>query len=454
MARTGAALFVGEAVLAVSAIAAGAGFNRHGELVLAVAGAAVLIGLVVYLVPSRLGRLGTHLVVALAAVLIAVVVAAERPTYGFLYVWLAFFVAAFFRPRAIVLHLAWMLLLAGVAVWIGDPLHRPLEAWLLLAGLLVGAAAFISAVRSQLLELAARERESRVLLDVVFSRAPVGFALFDRDLRYVRVNETFASFGDKQAEAHVGLRVDDVHPGAGAQVDPAMRQVLETGRPVVGIDVREGDRVFRSSRYPVHDRTGQTIMVAAIVDDVTEAHEAHERLEARLESEQQRARRDSLTGLANRAALQEWLEHAIGEAHASGATVGVVYLDLDGFKAVNDSYGHAAGDQLLHDVAQRLRSAARSSDLVARIGGDEFVVLVTDLDNLAPRAQTAQISERLLHQLEAPFALGTRDAARLTASVGIALYPHDATTAEAMIATADHNMYKAKAPGAHLRVVR
>lgn len=446
MARGGAALFMGEALLALAGVAAGEGFNGDGMAVLGVSLAAVLIGLVVYLVPHRLGRWGTHLVAAVGAVLVAVVVGVERPVYGYLYVWLALFVAAFFRRRAVVLHLAWMLCLDGVAIWVGDPLHRPLEGWLLQAGVLTGASAFILVVRRQLLELAARERETRALLDVVFSRAPVGLALFDRELRYVRLNETFASFSGIPASSHVGLRLDDVHPGTGPQVEPAMRHVLETGRPVVGVEAQTGGRVYRSSRYPVQDQDGETVLIAAVVDDVTHAHEAQQHLRAQLESEQRRAREDPLTELANRAALDERLERALAEAHATGATVGVIYLDLDGFKQVNDTYGHAAGDGLLRDVAGRLRAAARTGDLVGRIGGDEFLVLVTELDSHSARAQTERVAERLCDELEAPFTLGSGNAARLAATFGVALYPHDAPTAETLIAAADRRMYAAKAP--------
>jgi diguanylate cyclase (GGDEF)-like protein/PAS domain S-box-containing protein len=287
MARGAAALFLGEGVIALGATLAGNGLDARGAVVLGVAVVAAGLAALVLFGHDRLGRDGTHAVAASGAILIGVVVGVERPSYSLLYVWLVFFVASFFKPRAVVLHVAWMLACDGVAVWLGDPLKRPLESWLLLAGTLTGAAAFVTVVRRHLLDLAVRERESRAVLDTVFASAPVGLALFDRELRYVRVNETLATWGGVPAEAHVGLRIDEVHPGVGAQVEPQMRRVLETGEPVVGVEARSDGRVFRSSRYPVRDEHGRTTMIASVIDDVTELTRAHEQLAAALASEQE-----------------------------------------------------------------------------------------------------------------------------------------------------------------------
>ena len=299
MARGGAASFAGAGLLALAASLAGGDFGAGGWIVVAVAVAAGLLAAVVLFASARLSRVGTHAVAALGALLIGVVVGVERPSYGLLYVWLAFFVATFFRPRAVALHVGWMLACAGVAMVLGDPLQRPLESWLLVAGTLGGTSAFVCIVRRHLLDLAARERESRAVLDTVLRTAPVGFALFDRELRYLRVSEVLASWSGRTPDEHVGRRVDELFPGLGEQVEPAMRHVLETGQAVLDLEATHGDRIFRSSRFPIRDRTGRITMIASLADDVTELTRAQEHLAAALQGERE-----------TRAFLDQLLEHA------------------------------------------------------------------------------------------------------------------------------------------------
>ena len=156
-----------------------------------------------------------------------------------------------------------------------------------------------------------------------------------------------------------------------------------------------------------------------------------------------RARRDMLTGLPNRAALTEILDDALAARHSSGRQVAVLFIDLDGFKLVNDSLGHAAGDELLVLVATRIRGAVRDHNVVARLGGDEFVVVCTDIGDLATATAVAQ---RIAAQLEAAFRVGAQDMV-VSASVGIALADADANTAEEVLRKADLAMYQAKVGG-------
>lgn len=155
------------------------------------------------------------------------------------------------------------------------------------------------------------------------------------------------------------------------------------------------------------------------------------------------ARRDYLTGLPNRALLAERLNHALAIAERDNTQVALLFLDLDRFKHVNDSMGHSAGDQLLTQVADRLSRVLRKEDTLARMGGDEFVVV---MENLNRGQDAAMLAEKLIETLLQPIAVGDVPL-HLTTSIGISLYPRDATTAEALISDADAAMYRAKESG-------
>ena len=155
------------------------------------------------------------------------------------------------------------------------------------------------------------------------------------------------------------------------------------------------------------------------------------------------AQHDALTGLANRCLLRQRIDDAIARARASGTAAAVIFVDLDRFKAVNDAYGHAAGDQLLQVVATRLRSCVRLDDTVARLGGDEFVIVLADVDDAGG---VERVVRKLLDAVGRPVALvgGT---AGVSASVGVARFPNDGADAEALLRRADQAMYGAKAAG-------
>lgn len=155
------------------------------------------------------------------------------------------------------------------------------------------------------------------------------------------------------------------------------------------------------------------------------------------------AMRDPLTGLFNRRQFNEALEREIASANRRGACFTLLLLDLDGFKLVNDRLGHHAGDTVLRTVAERLGSQARSNDTVARIGGDEFVLICPDL---CDERSAALVSERLLNLLNEEILLGA-GSARIGASIGIAVYPNHAHTVDDLIRAADGAMYMAKQAG-------
>ena len=178
---------------------------------------------------------------------------------------------------------------------------------------------------------------------------------------------------------------------------------------------------------PLHHDDGQLYGAVASYDDVTARVEQDRRTRHEADT-------DPLTGLANRRALERTLDAALSRAGARARSVGLLMLDLDGFKAINDTRGHAAGDAALREVAARLRRCVRERDLVARLGGDEFVIVLTDLDHAA-RA-VADLVDRVRDGLAAPFA-----EQELKAAIGVALYPSEGATAADLLAHADRAMY-------------
>ena len=190
---------------------------------------------------------------------------------------------------------------------------------------------------------------------------------------------------------------------------------------------------------PVRDPDGRLTHYLGFQHDVT----------ARVLAEEQllhQAGHDSLTGLANRTLLFERLDEALVASRRDECATAVLFLDLDGFKAVNDAVGHLAGDQLLVEVADRAQAALRSGDLLARTGGDEFVAVLTGLDPLDAGRVADRAARELAAALERPFTVGSGQT-RISGSVGIALFPDHALTSQGLLACADAAMYRAKAAG-------
>jgi len=184
------------------------------------------------------------------------------------------------------------------------------------------------------------------------------------------------------------------------------------------------------------DQSGAITHYLVFWSDVSE-------LKAREAESNARARNDALTGLPDRRVIEDRLAHSLLRIQRSGDRTGVLFIDLDRFKEINDHYGHAAGDSVVKSVASRLAGSVRSADTVGRLGGDEFVVLlesVADID----AAQT--VAEQLVATVAEPLLLGGSDS-RLSASIGVALAPDHAADARELLAAADHAMYAAKRAG-------
>ena len=220
-----------------------------------------------------------------------------------------------------------------------------------------------------------------------------------------------------------------------------MQKAAAQGVEVVDMEmdvVREGHRVATILGYaaPLFDETGRTRGAIGATLDITERKRAEEQIKSL-------AYHDSLTGLPNRRLFQDRLSMAVAQAHRNSQRLAVLFLDLDRFKSVNDSLGHAAGDRLIQDVAERLRTCLREGDTVARLGGDEFTLL---LPGVAQVVDAARVAEKVLDSLRVPFLIEDRELLT-TASIGISLYPEDGRDADTLVKNADAAMYRAKQQG-------
>ncbi len=184
---------------------------------------------------------------------------------------------------------------------------------------------------------------------------------------------------------------------------------------------------------PLRDRQGEICNYISIREDIS----AHKEYEQQL---QHQATHDALTGLVNRSLLKDRITQAAHQAQRNSKAAAVLLLDLDGFKAINDTLGHSVGDELLCEAAARLKKTVRETDTVARLGGDEFVVLLTEVTSLEG---VAVIAEKILTCLNKPFHLAGQQLA-LSASIGISLCPQDADDSDNLIRFADIAMYQAK----------
>jgi diguanylate cyclase (GGDEF)-like protein/PAS domain S-box-containing protein len=223
--------------------------------------------------------------------------------------------------------------------------------------------------------------------------------------------------------------------------NPAERAIAENR--IVGLAAdcvlirRDGvEFAIEDSAAPIHDRKGGVTGAVIVFHDVSESRAMAEKM-AYL------AQHDFLTGLANRALLTERLAQAIGLAKRHRKQVALLFVDLDDFKRINDSMGHTVGDQLLKLVADRLVTCVRSTDTVCRQGGDEFVILLAEVEQLQ---DAANVADKLIASLAVPQQVGEHEL-KVTLSVGISVYPDDSHDVDAVMQNADTAMYQAKASG-------
>ena len=282
-------------------------------------------------------------------------------------------------------------------------------------------------------EQALRKSEQR--FRSLFQQAADSIVIADRNLFIVAANSRACSnFGYTEAE-FLRLRAPDIDSGYSYTDELAL--ALDDGQTrLLRINKRRKDgSTFPADVHISRFEDGGNEFFQAIIRDVTEREETQNRL-------RELATHDSLTGLPNRALLGERVQRLL-DTCPPGATVAAMFLDLDRFKEVNDSFGHEFGDVLLCEVAARLRRVIRPGDVIARLGGDEFVIAAHCASG---KGAAARIGEKLLEVLTTPITIAGQDVI-IGASIGISLFPCDGENKEQLFQAADTAMYCAKAAG-------
>ena len=257
------------------------------------------------------------------------------------------------------------------------------------------------------------------------------------------VAETMTGWGRQEATGHPLAEVFRIIDGSTRMParDP-MEMAVELNR-TVGLTVncvlirRDGfESAIEDSAAPIHDRAGRVIGAVIVFHDVSEARAMSLQMTYS-------AQHDLVTDLPNRLLLNDRISQSIALARRRNRPIAVIFLDLDRFKYVNDSLGHAIGDKLLQSVSKRLLAGVRGSDTVSRQGGDEFVILLSEITYPEDAATSAR---KILRSLGAPHSVGGQDL-HIDGSIGISVYPEDGGNAETLIKNADTAMYHAKEKG-------
>lgn len=284
--------------------------------------------------------------------------------------------------------------------------------------------------------LAASESRFRT----AFDHMPDVVVIYDRELRIQYINPATVHTTGMPPEAFIGKREDEIFPvDLIAPWQPAMAAALNEGEvQTVEVDVRldTGVRNLVITCVPIRNAQGEISELMGITHDITERRSAEQ-------DAVKAALHDRLTGLPNRALLFEYSSHVFDQSARQQHEGGVLFIDLDRFKPINDLHGHQVGDAVLIEVAQRVSGRIRKSDLAFRLGGDEFLVL---LPQLANSTEAAQIAQRVLQSLAEPYVIDGLDL-QLSASIGISIFPRDGLDIHSLVNAADSAMYHAKQLG-------
>ncbi|HEX5539385.1 MAG TPA: EAL domain-containing protein, partial [Methylophilaceae bacterium] len=306
-------------------------------------------------------------------------------------------------------------------------------------------AAFSSSVRQpfQQLQLAQEKlTSSQQVLQSILDNVPVRIFWKDRNLNYLGANVLFVQdAGVSDISQLIGKNNSELFLANAERYGQDDRRVIETGVPQINYEepLMQPDGSARwvlTSKVPLRNGDGDIIGVLGTYNDITERKQAEQII-------RYQASYDALTQLPNRRMFHDRLRQEISKSQRSGLKLALILLDLDNFKEVNDTLGHAFGDNLLRQVAERLRVCVREEDSVARLGGDEFSIIIAGLQEASTLERIAQ---DILRELGLPFRLQD-DVVYPTVSIGLTVYPDDADNIDDLLKNADQAMYEAKRQG-------
>jgi diguanylate cyclase (GGDEF)-like protein/PAS domain S-box-containing protein len=284
-------------------------------------------------------------------------------------------------------------------------------------------------------------RRNQALLQAIIDHAPHSIVVQDlAEGRYLLVNRRQEELTGRSRDELVGRTLDEVLPTQAPAWREQDRRIAASGEPLQIEDIKRYPdgraQYFLGLKFPLRDTEGRVYAIGGIFQDITARKEMEEQL-------RHQATHDPLTGLPNRASFLASLEDALAAGHSAVRAVAVLYLDLDRFKAVNDTHGHAAGDSLLVAVAERVRACLRPADIAARLGGDEFTVCLAGVTVVDEALGTAG---ELVRALSVPYLLGNGEV-RVTPSIGIALGAPGVHAPKDLLRRADAALYRAKTRG-------
>ncbi len=323
---------------------------------------------------------------------------------------------------------------------LADLRGKPLDLELSVAPISVGGEKRAQVILRDVSFRRERERELR-LAQAVFDTTAEAMMITDAKQKIISVNPAFCEVTGYSSEQVIDQTPNILASGRhnAAFYQEMHNTLLQNGHWRGEIWNRRADGAIYVQRVTIsaiRDDCGETTNYVGVFSDITQEKEASEKL-------LHTASHDALTGLPNRALLHDRLKQALNKANRDQNGLALFFIDLDGFKPINDTYGHLIGDLLLQGVSERLRQCVRESDTVARLGGDEFVILSLGTDD---HLNAATIAQKIIDTLSASFTLNGVTAT-VGCSIGFSLYPKDGKDSEALLSHADQAMYAAKSAG-------
>lgn len=278
------------------------------------------------------------------------------------------------------------------------------------------------------------------LFHTLLSTPPDLNCIFDVDGKIIYANESFANFYEIPVVKIVGKNFFDFCISNASEFRRWLQHVIDTKDAYRGeissTTLSENEVTHDYLFVPVMNYEGNVESIVATARDITERKKLNEKIN-------KSANYDVLTGLTNRSLFRDRLGWEVNNAENTGLPIALFFIDIDGFKEVNDLLGHNAGDLLLQQTAQRISSCLRSVDTVARIGGDEFTVILSAVNRTA---HVDVLAQKIVDEIARPFRIVENDVC-ISCSIGITLYPQDGTTSESLVRNADQAMYAAKKSG-------